>query len=104
MESQHHWTLFAKKGPNEYAVVTIDYFTKWVEAEPFATITEAKVSGFICRFCIPRVIVTGNGRQFDNEKYKRMCQELGIRTYFSSPAYLQVNGQMEAVNKTIKVA
>ena len=31
-----------------------------------------------------------------------MCRELGIHTYFSSPAHPQANGQVEAVNKTIK--
>ena len=28
-------------------IVTIDYFTKWVEAEPVTTITEAKVTSFV---------------------------------------------------------
>lgn len=90
-----------------YATVAIDYFTKWVEVEPLATITEAKTSRFIwkyiiCRFSILRVIVTNNGKQFDNEKYKKMCHELGIRTYFSSPVYPQANGQVEAINRNIK--
>ena len=42
--------------------MAIDYFAKWVEAEPFAKITEAKITGFIWkaiiyRFDLPRVIV-----------------------------------------------
>ena len=91
----------------KYAIVAIDYFTKWVEAEALASITEAKTSSFIwksiiCRFGIPYAIVTDNGRQFDNENYKRMCEELGIKTFFSSPVHPQANGQVEAVNKTIK--
>ena len=90
-----------------YAIVAIDYFSKWVEAEPLATITKAKTLGFIwrsiiCRFGIPRAIVTDNGKQFDNERYKRMCRELDFHTYFSSPAHPQANRQVEAVNKTIK--
>ena len=28
-------------------IVAIDYFTKWVEAKPVATITEAKVTSFV---------------------------------------------------------
>ena len=31
----------------KYAIVAIDYFTKWVEAEALASITEAKTSSFI---------------------------------------------------------
>lgn len=31
-----------------------------------------------------------------------MCEELGIKHFFSSPAHPQANGQVEAVNKVIK--
>ncbi|XP_077248105.1 uncharacterized protein LOC143887799 [Tasmannia lanceolata] len=45
-------------GGREFAVVSIDYFTKWVEAEPLARITEQNIQTFfsksvICRFGIP---------------------------------------------------
>ena len=44
----------------KFLIVGIDYFTKWVEAEALATITEKNIRGFIwrciiCRFGIPRV-------------------------------------------------
>ena len=47
-------------------LVAINYFTKWVEAEALATITEAKVWNFVwknivCRFGIPRTIISDNG-------------------------------------------
>jgi hypothetical protein len=53
-------------GQLKYLVVAVDYFTKWVEAEPLATITSARVEVFtfktiICRFGIPAEIVTNNG-------------------------------------------
>ncbi len=59
----------------KFLVVGIDYFTKWVEAEPFITITEKNVRGFvwktiICRFRIPRVFISDNGRQFDNSPFR----------------------------------
>jgi hypothetical protein len=34
----------------KYLVVAIDYFTKWVEAEPQATITSTKMINFVCSF------------------------------------------------------
>ena len=51
----------------KFLVVGIDYFTKWVEAGALATITEKNVWGFfwrciICRFGIPRVLVSDNGK------------------------------------------
>ncbi|CAL9031392.1 unnamed protein product [Prunus brigantina] len=90
-----------------YAVVAVDYFTKWAEAEALATITAARIETFVwqnivCRFGIPNIIVTDNGRQFDNAKFKQFCSNLKIKLCFASPAHPQSNGQVEAVNKIIK--
>ena len=46
------------KGGVKYAVVAVDYFTKWAEAMPLATITAKKIKDFVfnsivCRFGIP---------------------------------------------------
>ena len=63
----------------KFLVVGIDYFTKWVEAEPLATITKKNVRSFvwksiIFRFGIPRVLVSNNGKQFDNDAFRYFCQ------------------------------
>lgn len=39
---------------------------------------------------------------FKGKKLKATCGELGIHIQFSTPYYPQANGQVEAVNKTIK--
>ncbi|KAL5555160.1 hypothetical protein UlMin_037396 [Ulmus minor] len=85
----------------------IDYYTKWVEAEALAKITEQNVTNFIwkhiiCRFGIPRELVSDHGTQFENERLRSTCRNLGITKIFSSPAHPKSNGQVEAVNKTIK--
>ncbi|KAL5563843.1 hypothetical protein UlMin_033590 [Ulmus minor] len=85
----------------------IDYYTKWVEAEALAKITEQNVTNFIwkhiiCRFGIPRELVSDHGTQFENERLRATCRNLGITKIFSSPAHPKSNGQVEAVNKTIK--
>ena len=54
------------KGGVKYAVVAVDYFTKWAEAEPLASITTKKVLDFvvkniICRFGLPAKIISDNG-------------------------------------------
>ena len=77
------------KSQCKFIVVGVDYFTKWAEAEPLATITEKKVRNFvwrsiICRFRIPRALVSDNGNQFDNPKFKDFCAELRIKNYYSS--------------------
>ena len=49
----------------KYAVVAVDYFTKWAEAKPLALISSKKVQEFIwesiiCRFGIPHEIISDN--------------------------------------------
>ena len=67
----------------KFLVVGIDYFIKWVEAEALATTTEKNIWKFvwrniICRFEIPRVLVSDNGKQFDNSAFKNFYSKLGI--------------------------
>ena len=58
----------------------------------------------ICRFGIPRALVSDNGKQFDNAKFRDFCAELGIKNYYSSPAHPQSNGQAEVTIRTHKTA
>ena len=85
----------------------MDYFTKWAEAEPLATITKKRVHNFvwgsiICKLGIHRALVSDNGKEFDNPKFREFCAELGIKNYYSSPAHPQFNGQAEVTIKTLK--
>ena len=64
-----------RKKQLRFLIITIDYFTKWVEVEPVMTIMEAKVTSFvweniICKFGVPYVIISDNGKQFDNSKFR----------------------------------
>ena len=97
------------KGQCKFIIVVVDYFTKWAEVEPLATITEHKIRNFvwqaiICRFGIPRALVSDNGKQFDNAKFRDFCAELGIKNYYSSPTHPQSNGQAEVTIRTLKAA
>ena len=87
----------------------MDYFTKWAEAEPLAIIIEQKIRNFVWRaviykFGIPRGLVSDNGKQFDNAKFRNFCAEFGIKKYYSSPAHSQSNGQAEVTIRTLKAA
>ena len=62
----------------KFLVVNIDYFTKWVEAETLATITEKNMRSFtwrniVCRYGIHRVLVSDNKKQFDNDSFRDFC-------------------------------
>ena len=54
------------RGSVHYAVVVVDYFTKWVEAEALASIMPTKIKEFVCknivcRYEVPHTIISDNG-------------------------------------------
>ena len=90
----------------KYLLVGIDYFTKWVEAEPLANIRDVNVKRFVWKSIVTQigvlhVLISDNGLQFDSKMFKKYCGELGITNRYSTPTYPQGNGQAEVVNKVI---
>ena len=87
-------------------MVGTDYFTKWVETKPLANIRDVDVKRFVWKnivtwFGIPHTLISDNGLQFDSKAFRRYCYDLSIMNRYSTPAYPQENGQVEAVNKVI---
>ena len=87
-------------------LVGMDYFTKWVETEPLANIKDVNAKKFVWRnivtqFGVPRTLISDNGLQFDSKAFRRYCCKLGIVNRYSTLAYPQGNGQVEAINKVI---
>ena len=71
-----------------------------------ANIRDVDVKKFVWKnivtiFGVPNTLISDNGMQFDNRAFRDFCQDLGIMNRYSTLAYLQSNGQAEAVNKTI---
>ena len=78
----------------QYAVVAVDYFTKWVEAEALASITSEKIKEFVyknivCQYGVPHTIISDNDKQFDCNEFKEFCENLQIKKVFSSVACLK---------------
>ena len=90
----------------KFLLVATDYFSKWVEAEAYASIKDKDVKRFVwknieCRFGIPQAIIVDNGPQFDSSAFKKFCTELHIKNLYSTPRYPQSNGQAKTTNKTL---
>ena len=86
--------------------MAVDYFTKWAEAEALANIQDVDVKKFVwrnivTRFGVPKSLVSDNELQFDSKAFLKFCSNLGIKNKYSTPAYLQSNGQAKATNKAI---
>ncbi|KAL6333133.1 hypothetical protein AAG906_028316 [Vitis piasezkii] len=78
----HSGTSPNKDRLKKFLLVATDYFSKWVEAEAYASIKDKDVT----------------------KSYSEFCSELNIRNSYSTPRYPQSNGQAEATNKTLITA
>jgi len=90
----------------KYMVVAIDYFTKWIEAEPVAQIIAHKVQHFVwrnivCRFGVPRRLVSNNGPQFASQQLGKLCTKVRIKQVFTSVEHPQIDGQVEFANRIL---
>ena len=79
-------------GNKRYLLVGMDYFTKWVKAEPLANIRDADAKRFVwknivTRFGIPHTVISNNGLQFDSKAFRMYCCDLGIMNRYSTSAY-----------------
>ena len=74
-----------------------------------STITKKKVHNFvwrsiIFRFGVPKALISDNGKQFDNQRFKSFLAKLGIKNYYLFPTHSQSNGQEEVTITTLKEA
>ncbi|XP_060181876.1 uncharacterized protein LOC132611466 [Lycium barbarum] len=97
----------AASNGHRFILVSIDYFTKWVEPISHKSVTKKVVTDFmrnniICRFGIPESIITDNGDNLDSHVIKDISEQFKI-THQNSTAYRpQKNGAVKAANKNIK--
>ncbi|GJZ66231.1 reverse transcriptase domain-containing protein [Tanacetum coccineum] len=93
-------------GKVKFLIVAMDYFTKWIEAKPVATITGSQVKKFVwenivCRFGLPGEIISDNGKQFRDNPFKDWCEKLCIQQHFASVKHPQTNGLVERANRSL---
>ena len=56
----------------------------------------------ICRYGLPRKIITNNATNLNNKMMKKLCEDFKIRHHNSTPYRPKMNGAVEATNKNIK--
>jgi hypothetical protein len=91
---------------HRYIMVAIDYFTKWVEAASYSTITAAVTERFIrnhiiTRYGVPHELITDNGKNFVARRIEEYLQQYKIQHHRSSPYRPQMNGAVESANKNL---
>jgi len=90
---------------NKYILVIVDYFTKWVEAEPTENVTSNDVIKFLIhvfsRHGVPQTITTDNGVQFNSDMIKMILDLYDVYVRFSTTYHPETNGLTENRNKEI---
>jgi hypothetical protein len=69
--------------------VTVEYFTKWVEAMPLTNVSSASIKKFfwqniIYHSGVLRHIIIDNAKYFDNVIFKDFCHQIGMKVAFAS--------------------
>nr|GEW30127.1 reverse transcriptase domain-containing protein [Tanacetum cinerariifolium] len=90
----------------KFWIVAIDYFTKWIEAKPVATIIGNQIKNFmwdniVYRFGLPGEIISDNGKQFRDDPFKDCCEKLCISQHFASVKHPQTNGLVEREDSSL---
>lgn len=91
---------------NKYVLVVVDLFTKWTEAYPLPdqearTIVTVFVNEFICRYGTPLQIITDQGKNFESNVFKEVCDLLQIDKTRTTSYHPQANGTAERFNRTL---
>ena len=92
---------------HHFILVAIDYFTKWVEAASYASVTKNVVIRFIkkeiiCRYRLPRKIIPDTTTNLNNKMMKEICKDFKIQHQNSMPYRPKMNRAIEVANKNIE--
>jgi hypothetical protein len=98
--------LPSAQGNLKYVVVAVEYFSKWIEVKPLATITSVTVQEFfwqniVYHFGVPKAVTVDNGTQFEAEAFKEFCEQIGMKIHFALVRHPESNGLVERANGII---
>ena len=91
---------------NKYAIVFMDYFTKWPEVfaaadQSATTIARLLVEEIVSRHGVPEQLLSDRGQNFLSELIGAVCELLGIEKVNTSGYHPQTDGMVEKFNSTI---
>ena len=87
-------------------LTVIDHFSRYVSAYNLPNKTSQTVSEamfrFVCDNSVPREVVSDRGTEFNNELFKKVCENLKAKNKFTTSYHPMANGATEKANSTIK--
>nr|XP_033508101.1 uncharacterized protein K02A2.6-like [Nicotiana tomentosiformis] len=98
--------LAASNG-HRFILVAIDYFIKWAKVASYKAIAKKVIADFVrdhivCRFGVPKSIITDNATNLNRDMMQAMFITFKIKHRNFTTYRPQMNGAVEAANKNIK--
>ena len=90
----------------QYLLVCVDSFSRFTILVPLKdksarSVAQALIDEVICRYATPRVILSDNGREFNNAILQAVCDSFNIKKCNIVPYSPQANGKVERANRRI---
>ena len=91
---------------NRYVLVMVDCFSRWTEACPLPdktahSVADAFFNQVVCRFGMPSVIHSDQGREFENKIMQELCLLCGSHKTRTTPYHPESDGMVERFNRTL---
>lgn len=90
---------------NRFAVVVIDYFSKWAEVELMQEVSTSRVMDMLRRLFshegIPKCIASDNGSQSTSREFAEFLEEFGIHHQRTAVYHPMGNALVERFNRTL---
>jgi hypothetical protein len=82
------------QGNYTFAVVGVEYFTKWIEVKQLTNVSSASIKKFfwqsiIYRYGVPRHIIVDNAKYFNNAMFKDFCKQIRTKVIFALVYHLR---------------
>ena len=98
-------SITSAKG-NRYVLVMVDCFSRWTEACPLPdktaiSVADAFFNNIVCRFGMPSVIHSDQGRELENKVMHELCILGGSHKTKTTPYHPESDGLVERINRTL---
>ena len=89
----------------EYLLVTVDYFSRWIEVDAIYSTTSATIikclDSHFARYVVPVGLRTDNGSNLVSEEMEKYLEEMGIIHHHTTPLFPRANGEVERENRSL---